>query len=68
MNAGAAKALGWKWLAGLWLVAALLAGQANADSGRQQAEAQFAAWREALWGRRKRRAFRAPPSTARSAI
>jgi membrane-bound lytic murein transglycosylase B len=54
MNARAAKALGWKWLAGLCLAAALLtalpAGQANADSGRQQAEAQFAAWREALWG------------------
>ncbi|MFW6076190.1 MAG: lytic murein transglycosylase [Hyphomicrobiales bacterium] len=44
-----AKALGSRWLLSLWLVLGLAAGQAAADAGRQQAEAEFAAWREALW-------------------
>jgi lytic murein transglycosylase len=50
MSGRAAKATGWKWLVGMWVALALLAGQAAADTGRQQAEAKFAAWREALWG------------------
>lgn len=49
MAGRAAKLLGSKWLAGLWLLALLLAGEAAGDSGRQQAEAGFAAWREGLW-------------------
>ena len=45
----AAKALSCKWFAALMVVASLVAGEAYAATGRQQIEAGFAAWRQALW-------------------
>ena len=47
MGGRAARSLGCAWLAGLWVLACLLAGEAAADTKRM--EAGFAAWREALW-------------------
>ena len=45
----AAKALAGKWFAAILMAASLVAGEALAATGREQAEAGFAAWREALW-------------------
>jgi lytic murein transglycosylase len=49
MGGRAARRLGRKWLVSLWVLVGLVAGEAAADTGRQQVEAKFAAWREALW-------------------
>ena len=49
MTGRAAKTLMSKWFAGLWILTFLLTGEAFGASARQQAEAGFAAWREALW-------------------
>jgi lytic murein transglycosylase len=46
MGGVAARVSGCNWL--VWVLLALLAGGAAADT-RQQVEASFAAWREALW-------------------